>query len=124
LVIAEIIRPALPGCVQVGEVTEIELMADQVAFQYGGFTCCVHAGKAGLVFFQDPVYPPDCIVCVTQLFVVIGIPALIAAKFLIGAPMKGITTFKACSFRHKSGLFTVLYALIFFQPRQADAGFT
>ncbi len=95
-------------------------MPDQVAFQYGGFTRCVQPGKAGLVFFQDPVDSPDRIAGLTQLFVVVGIPALVAAKFLIGAPMKGIATLEACSFRHKSGLFTVLFVLIFSQPQPTD----
>jgi len=60
----------------------------------------IHPGQNGIVFFQDAVYFLDVPGGTGDPSVVVGIPAGIAAEFLVGPPLQGLIAFEAFSFAH------------------------
>jgi hypothetical protein len=100
LVVAKVVPATIPGSVYIGEVVEIKAVSCKFGDCYRSFSRTVERCKYELVLFQYPVDFSDGIVAFRHQFVVVGIPALIAAILLVGPSSEDITAFKAFPFRH------------------------
>jgi hypothetical protein len=100
LVVTKIANPSVTDLVNVGKMKKIESLILHYFFVGSGLAFLIQFFENGMILLQNAVDFSYIFVMAAQFFIVIGIPASVAAKFLVGPSPQWFSAFQTISFVH------------------------
>jgi len=108
MIVAKIIALIVTGSVDIGKIIESISLFLQIALGCCSFPLRIKCGEDRIIPSENPVDRSDRSIRLNILFVIIGAPALITTKLLVGPTPELLKTFEAFSIIHNI-LFRKLY---------------